>query len=72
MAEQVIYQEPMLDSVALSGSVSEDRARRIAERRLRIGQAQERAREFAIPGRLMSDQLIAERRAEAWREEAEL
>src|SRR5215210_5030744 len=37
-----------------------------------IRRVQERMAPYAIPGRLMSDELIAERRAEVAREEAEL
>ena len=37
-----------------------------------IRRVQERAKPYIIPGRLMSDELIAERRAEVAREEEEL
>jgi hypothetical protein len=49
-------------------SNAEDRESRIAIRKLHIAQAQARLRKFAIPGKLMSDELIAERREEARRE----
>ena len=47
---------------------AEDRESRIALRKLRIAQARARLREFAIPGKLMPDELIAERRDEARRD----
>jgi hypothetical protein len=47
---------------------AEDRESRTALRKLRIAQAEARLRKFAIPGKLMSDELIAERREEARRE----
>jgi AbrB family looped-hinge helix DNA binding protein len=44
---------------------------RVITREAAMRRAQERARKFAIPGRLMSDELIAERRAEVLKEELE-
>ena len=45
----------------------EDKELRISTLRARIERAQERVRKYAVPGRLMSDELIAERRVEARR-----
>jgi len=43
----------------------EDKELRISTLKARIERAQERVRKYAVPGRLMSDELIAERREEA-------
>jgi AbrB family looped-hinge helix DNA binding protein len=45
-----------------------DNELRISTRRSRIQQVQQRLKQYAKPGRLMSDELIAERRKEAKRE----
>ncbi len=43
----------------------------LSARHNRIARAQERARKFFAPGRSLADELIAERRAEAFKEAAE-
>jgi len=47
----------------------EDSELRISTLKGRIERAQNRLRRYAVPGKLMSDELIAERREEARREE---
>ena len=41
------------------------------ERKRRVRSAQAAMRRFRLPGRLMSEELIAERRMEAWKETVE-
>jgi len=47
----------------------ENKELRISTLKARLAQAQERLRKYIEPGRLLSDELIAERREEARREE---
>jgi AbrB family looped-hinge helix DNA binding protein len=47
-----------------------DKELRVSTLKARIERAQERVRKYAVPGKLMSDELIAERREEARREES--
>ena len=48
----------------------EDNELRVSTIKSRIERAQNRLRKYAVPGKLMSDELIADRREEVKREEA--